>query len=72
MYEQFQSMLKMGPLDQVGSNNSCILLGQVLDMLPDTGLNHLLKGGSGEAGHQKIKSYMTIMDSMTDQGKPSV
>eukprot|EP01127_Copromyxa_protea_P008607 TRINITY_DN1976_c0_g1_i2.p1 TRINITY_DN1976_c0_g1~~TRINITY_DN1976_c0_g1_i2.p1 ORF type:complete len:491 (+),score=134.58 TRINITY_DN1976_c0_g1_i2:221-1474(+) len=55
MYEQFQSMLKMGPLDQM------------MDMLPDTGLSHLLKGGNGEAGHQKIKNYMTIMDSMNDQ-----
>jgi len=55
MYEQFQSMLKMGPLNQV------------MEMLPDTGLNQLLKGAKGDAGHQKIKSYMTIMDSMTDQ-----
>jgi len=56
MYEQFQSMLKMGPLDQV------------IGMLPmDTGLNQLLKGAKGDAGHQKIKSYMTIMDSMTDE-----
>jgi len=55
MYEQFQNMLKMGPLDQV------------LDMLPDTGLNQLLKGAGGEAGTSKIKGFMTIMDSMTDQ-----
>jgi len=55
MYEQFQSMLKMGPLNQV------------LDMLPDTGLSQLLKGaGKGDAGNLKIKSYMTIMDSMND------
>jgi signal recognition particle subunit SRP54 len=56
MYEQFQNMLKMGPLDQV------------IGMLPmETGLNQLLKGAKGESGHQKIKSYMTIMDSMTDE-----
>jgi len=56
MYEQFQNMLKMGPLDQV------------IGMLPmETGLNQLLKGAKGEAGHLKIKSYMTIMDSMTDE-----
>jgi len=55
MYEQFQSMLKMGPLSQV------------MEMLPDTGLSQLLKGAKGDAGHQKIKSYMTIMDSMNDQ-----
>jgi len=46
----------MGPLDQV------------IEMLPmETGLNQLLKGAKGEAGHLKIKSYMTIMDSMTDE-----
>jgi len=56
MKEQFQSMLKMGPLDQV------------LGMLPmDTGLGQLLKGAKGDAGHQKIKAYMTIMDSMNDE-----
>jgi len=57
MYDQFQSMKKMGPLDQV------------MDMLPDTGLTQLLKGTSGEAGHQKIVYYLTIIDSMTDQEK---
>jgi signal recognition particle subunit SRP54 len=71
MYEQFQSMLKMGPLDQVQSSLK-FTYSEVIDMLPDTGLNHLLKGGSGEAGHQKIKNYMTIMDSMTDQGMNSL
>jgi len=56
MYEQFQSMLKMGPLDQV------------IGMLPmDTGLGQFLKGAKGDVGHQKIKAYMTIMDSMTDE-----
>lgn len=38
-----------------------------MDMLPDTGLN--LKGLNGEAGSKKIMSYITIMDSMTDQEK---
>lgn len=56
MYEQFESMLKMGPLSQV------------MDMLPDTGLTQMLKGaGKGDAGQAKIKSYMTIMDSMNDE-----
>jgi signal recognition particle subunit SRP54 len=55
MYEQYQILLKMGPLDQI------------IDMFPDTGLDHLLKDGGCEAGHQKIKNYITIMDSMTDQ-----
>lgn len=55
MYEQLQSMQKMGPLSQM------------LEMLPDTGFNHLLKGASGDAGQAKLKSYMVIMDSMTDE-----
>jgi len=55
MYEQFQSMQKMGPLSQM------------LEMLPDTGFNHLLKGAGGDAGQNKLKSYMVIMDSMTDE-----
>jgi len=53
MYKQFQNLLKIGPLDQV------------IGMLPmETGLSQLLKG---ESGHLKIKAYMTIMDSMTDE-----
>jgi len=55
MYEQFESMQKMGPLSQV------------LDMLPDTGFNHLLKNGGGDVGQAKIKSFMVMMDSMTDE-----
>jgi len=55
MYEQLQSMQKMGPLSQM------------LEMLPDTGFNHLLKGAGGDAGQSKLKQYMVIMDSMTDE-----
>jgi len=53
MYEQFQNMLKMGPLNKV------------MEMLP--GFGNLLQGAKGEAGNAKVKSYMTIMDSMTDE-----
>jgi signal recognition particle subunit SRP54 len=53
MYEQFQNMLKMGPLNKV------------IEMIP--GMSNLLQGQKGDAGTQKIKSYMTIMDSMTDE-----
>eukprot|EP01120_Amphizonella_sp_Union-15-10_P008405 TRINITY_DN3013_c0_g1_i1.p1 TRINITY_DN3013_c0_g1~~TRINITY_DN3013_c0_g1_i1.p1 ORF type:complete len:482 (-),score=102.00 TRINITY_DN3013_c0_g1_i1:58-1305(-) len=52
MYEQFQNVQKMGPLNKV------------LEMLP--GFGNLLQGQKGDAGSQKIKAYMTIMDSMTD------
>jgi len=57
MYDQFQNMRKMGPLDQV------------MDMLPENSFSHLLKGANGEAGQSKIIHYITIMDSMTDQEK---
>eukprot|EP01121_Diplochlamys_sp_Union-15-3_P014621 TRINITY_DN4685_c0_g1_i1.p1 TRINITY_DN4685_c0_g1~~TRINITY_DN4685_c0_g1_i1.p1 ORF type:complete len:477 (-),score=120.04 TRINITY_DN4685_c0_g1_i1:9-1439(-) len=53
MYEQFQNMLKMGPLNKV------------MEMLP--GFGNLLQGVKGEAGNAKVKAYMTIMDSMTDK-----
>jgi signal recognition particle subunit SRP54 len=52
MYEQFQSMLKMGPLNKV------------MEMLP--GMSQLM-AGKGDAGTQKVKAYLTIMDSMTDE-----
>ncbi len=55
MYEQFQNVLKMGPLNKV------------MEMLP--GMGNLLKEGAGRDSSKKIKSYMTIMDSMTDEGK---
>mmetsp|Transcript_8036 Transcript_8036/g.8880 ORF Transcript_8036/g.8880 Transcript_8036/m.8880 type:complete len:413 (-) Transcript_8036:101-1339(-) len=52
MNEQFQSMLNMGPLDKV------------MEKLPGFGNLNLPKGDAGTA---KIRAYMTIMDSMTDQ-----
>ncbi|XP_051135979.1 signal recognition particle 54 kDa protein 2-like [Andrographis paniculata] len=53
MYEQFQSMLKMGSI------------GQVFSMLPGFSQEMMPKGGEKE-GQAKIKRYMTMMDSMTD------
>lgn len=51
MYEQFQNLLKMGPLNKV------------MEMVP--GMSNLLKEGVGRDSNRKIKNYMTIMDSMT-------
>jgi signal recognition particle subunit SRP54 len=54
MYEQFEAVLKMGPL------------GKVMEMIP--GLSSLPQGPNGaDLGQAKLKSYMTIMDSMTDE-----
>lgn len=52
MYEQFETMLKMGPLNQV------------MEKIP--GFGQLLQG-KGDVGTQKIKRYMVIMDSMTEK-----
>jgi hypothetical protein len=41
-------------------------LNKVMEMLP--GMGSILKEGAGRDSSQKIKSYMTIMDSMTDEG----
>lgn len=54
MYEQFQNLLKMGPI------------GQVLSMLPGASAE-LMPKGSEKEGQAKIKRYMTMMDSMTNQ-----
>ncbi|KAL6080529.1 Signal recognition particle [Balamuthia mandrillaris] len=53
MYAQFSSILKMGPLNKV------------MEMLP--GMGGLLKEGMQQDSARKIKIYMTIMDSMTDE-----
>jgi len=54
MYEQFQSIMKMGPLNKV------------MEMIP--GFSNLLKqAGSNVDSSVKLKIYMTIMDSMTDE-----
>uniref|UniRef100_A0ACD5XI51 Uncharacterized protein n=1 Tax=Avena sativa TaxID=4498 RepID=A0ACD5XI51_AVESA len=53
LYEQFQYLLKMGPI------------GQLLYMLPGF-TSELMAKGQDKEGQAKIKRYMTIMDSMTD------
>merc|ERR1711879_284525 len=55
MYDQFQNLMKMGPLSKVMEN------------MP--GMGNLLKQGNlkGVDSNQKIKIYLTIMDSMTDK-----
>ncbi|KAF3675638.1 Signal recognition particle 54 kDa protein 1 [Capsicum annuum] len=55
MYEQFQNMLKMGPL------------GQVFSMLPGFSAEMMPKGREKES-QAKFKRYMTMMDSMTNEG----
>ncbi|WCJ40526.1 Signal recognition particle 54 kDa protein 2 [Euphorbia peplus] len=54
MYEQFQYILKMGPI------------GQVFSMIPGFGQEVMPKGGEKES-QAKIKRYMTMMDSMTNE-----
>ncbi|THG22862.1 hypothetical protein TEA_025559 [Camellia sinensis var. sinensis] len=56
MYEQFQNILKMGPI------------GQVLSMLPGFSAELMPKGQEKER-QAKTKCYMTMMDSMTNEGK---
>ncbi|OEL23647.1 Signal recognition particle 54 kDa protein 2 [Dichanthelium oligosanthes] len=53
MYEQFQNIMKMGPI------------GQVFSMLPGFSSELMPKGHEKES-QAKIKRYMTMMDSMTD------
>eukprot|EP00357_Protocruzia_adherens_P002246 CAMPEP_0114997646 /NCGR_PEP_ID=MMETSP0216-20121206/15019_1 /TAXON_ID=223996 /ORGANISM="Protocruzia adherens, Strain Boccale" /LENGTH=526 /DNA_ID=CAMNT_0002362059 /DNA_START=20 /DNA_END=1600 /DNA_ORIENTATION=+ len=53
MYEQFQSVLKMGSLSHF------------MSMIPGVGQNLLPKGGE-KKGIEKIKKYICMMDSMTD------
>lgn len=54
MYEQFQNILKMGPI------------GQVFSMLPGFSQELMPKGREKES-QAKIKRYMTMMDSMTNE-----
>eukprot|EP01101_Sappina_pedata_P000410 TRINITY_DN1045_c0_g2_i1.p1 TRINITY_DN1045_c0_g2~~TRINITY_DN1045_c0_g2_i1.p1 ORF type:complete len:519 (+),score=230.89 TRINITY_DN1045_c0_g2_i1:55-1557(+) len=55
MYEQFQMIMKMGPI------------GQMMEMLP--GMGNIMKQAqmNGMDSSAKLKSYLTIMDSMTDE-----
>lgn len=52
MYSQFETMLNMGPLNQLMEN------------LP--GMSQLM-AGKGDEGTKRIKSFLVIMDSMTDE-----
>ncbi|EKX73960.1 signal recognition particle 54kDa protein 2, putative [Theileria equi strain WA] len=54
MYDQFQSLLKMGPV------------GKVMSMLPGIP-PELLAAGREQEGVARIKRFMIIMDSMTDE-----
>uniref|UniRef100_A0A2N9EK97 signal-recognition-particle GTPase n=1 Tax=Fagus sylvatica TaxID=28930 RepID=A0A2N9EK97_FAGSY len=54
MYEQFQNIVKMGPI------------GQVFSMLPGFSAELMPKGREKESS-AKIKRYMTMMDSMTNE-----
>jgi len=53
MYDQFQNVLKMGPINKV------------IEMLP--GMGNLLKQAPGVDSNMKVRVFMTIMDSMTDK-----
>jgi signal recognition particle subunit SRP54 len=54
MYEQFQNILNMGPLSQV------------MSMIPGFSQELMPKGREKESS-TKIKKFMTMMDSMTDE-----
>ncbi|CAK7338087.1 unnamed protein product [Dovyalis caffra] len=56
MYEQYQNALKIGPI------------GQALSMLPGFSTEFMPTGHEKE-GKAKIKHFMIMMDSMTDEGK---
>eukprot|EP00292_Cryptomonas_paramecium_P033691 CAMPEP_0113702132 /NCGR_PEP_ID=MMETSP0038_2-20120614/24998_1 /TAXON_ID=2898 /ORGANISM="Cryptomonas paramecium" /LENGTH=248 /DNA_ID=CAMNT_0000626177 /DNA_START=1 /DNA_END=747 /DNA_ORIENTATION=- /assembly_acc=CAM_ASM_000170 len=52
MYEQFQNVMKMGPL------------GKVMSMIP--GMSAMMTKGREHESQARFKKFMTIMDSMTD------
>ncbi|KAL8274579.1 hypothetical protein Esti_001482 [Eimeria stiedai] len=59
MYNQFQNVLKMGPLSKV------------ISMIPGLGANLIPKGQEHLAG-KRIKRLLCAMDSMTKEGKPQL
>jgi signal recognition particle subunit SRP54 len=59
LYEQYASIMKMGPMSQI------------LSMIPGFGAN-MLPQGAQDASQQKMKQFMCIMDSMTDAELDSV
>lgn len=54
LYEQFQNILKLGPM------------GQVMSMIPGFS-QELMPKGQEKQSEAKIRAFMTIMDSMTDK-----
>mmetsp|Transcript_816 Transcript_816/g.2777 ORF Transcript_816/g.2777 Transcript_816/m.2777 type:complete len:518 (-) Transcript_816:30-1583(-) len=52
LYEQFQNLQKMGPM------------GQIMQMIP--GMSQLLPNGAEKEGVKRIKRFMVMMDSLTD------
>ena len=56
MYEQFQNIMKMGPINQI------------MGMIPGFSTDFLTKGGEKESA-ARLKRMMCIMDSMNDKGK---
>lgn len=54
MYEQFQNIMKMGPINQI------------MGMIPGFGTEFLSKGGEKESA-ARLKRMMCIMDSMNDK-----
>merc|ERR1712137_1053323 len=52
LYEQFQNLQKMGPMSQV------------MQMIP--GMSQMLPQGAEKEGARRIKRFMIMMDSMTD------
>jgi signal recognition particle subunit SRP54 len=55
MYEQFQNIQNMGPLSQV------------MSMVPGFSQELMPKGHENKS-HTKIKKFMTMMDSVTNEG----
>jgi len=53
LYEQFQNLQKMGPI------------GQVMQMIP--GMSQMLPQGAEKEGAKRIKRFMVMMDSLTDE-----
>lgn len=56
MYEQLTNLMKMGPLNKV------------LEMMPGMGQLSAMMKGTGHDSSAKLKSMLTIMDSMTADG----
>lgn len=52
LYEQFQNLQKMGPM------------GQIMQMIP--GMSQLMPKGAEKEGVRRIKRFMVMMDSLTD------